>query len=140
MVGILALCVILILAAGPRSSESTPHSAQAFHAEPSMQTHASVPTPKAKPPDPAAQKAAKKILREKYAQETQNDLWRQGMEMTFQAHGTTLYVRYVLAGDAFAFQFHERFLHDNTETLTALGFKNVELSNDETVWRWKLSN
>jgi len=100
-------------------------------------TGASVPET---PSTPAMQKTAQRILREKWAEETQKDLWRQGVEMTLQAHGTTLYVKYVLAGDAFAFQFHEGFLHDNAEALIGLGFRTVELSNGDNVWSWKLSN
>lgn len=105
----------------------------------SAQPNPAITSSEQKLPDPAAKKAAQKVLRETWAAETQKDLWRQGMEMTFQAHGTTLYVKYVLAGDAFAFQFHEEFMHDNAETLKGLGFKNVELSNGDNVWSWKLS-
>jgi hypothetical protein len=79
-------------------------------------------------------------MRDTYAAETQKDLWRQGIEMTFQARGTTLYVRYILAGDAFKFQFQEQFVQQNAEKLKALGFTRVELTNDDTVWSWNLKN
>jgi len=92
------------------------------------------------PIDPKARKAAERQMRETYATETQKELWRQGMEMTLQARGTTLYVRYVLAGDAFKFQFQEQFVQQNAETLKALGFTRVELTNDDTVWSWNLRN
>jgi len=104
----------------------------------STQPNSTISKPQEKPISPAEMKAAQKILREKWAEETQKDLWRQGMEMTFQARGTTLYIKYVLAGEAFAFQFHEGFLSDNAETLRGLGFKTVELSNGDNVWSWKL--
>lgn len=83
--------------------------------------------------------AALKAVREEWIKNTQKELWRQGMEMTVQARGTTLYVKYVLAGDAFAFQFGETFLGQNGGTLKALGFKKVYLSNGETGWTWDLA-
>lgn len=70
-----------------------------------------------------AQKAATKALREEWIRNAQQELWRQGVEMTCQARGTTLYVKYVLAGEAFAFQFGETFLGKNGATLKALGFR-----------------
>lgn len=119
--------------------------------------------PEEKPPDPASQKsdksktavppattssnqqekardaAALKAIREEWIKNAQQDLWRQGMEMTVQARGTTLYVEYALAGQAFAFQFGETFLGKNGATLKALGFKKVYLSNGEGGWTWDLS-
>jgi zinc-ribbon domain len=132
----LGLFLLIIWATKPQS-ESQQESAT--RPDLSTQRSTTASTPPQKLPDPASIKAAQKILREKWAEETQKDLWRQGMEMTFQAHGTTLYVKYVPAGDAFAFQFHEGFLHDHAETLRGLGFKTVELSNGDSEWRWKLS-
>jgi len=90
--------------------------------------------------DTAVQAKAQKLLREKWARETQEALWKEGMEMTFQARDTTLYVHYVLAGDAFVFQFKDQFLHDNADILKTLGFKNVQLSNGDTVWTWKVAD
>jgi hypothetical protein len=87
-------------------------------------------------PDPAVLKA----VREEWIRNTQEGLYREGVEMKFQARGTTLYVKYVLAGEAFAFQFHETFLGQNGATLKALGFKRVELSNGENQWSWNLAN
>jgi hypothetical protein len=80
-----------------------------------------------------------KLLREKWAIETQNNLWREGMEMTFQVHGTTLYIKYVPAGESFAFQFREQFLQQNADELKKLGFKRIELSNGDNVWVWTVS-
>lgn len=145
----LGLCIVVFLATVQRSGtshsgtsrlEASDQSEPSTKQRPAISTPSpSISTPEAKQPDPAALKAAQKVLREKWTEETQKDLWRQGVEMTFQAHGTTLYVKYVLAGDAFAFQFHDGFLHDNAETLKGLGFKAVELSNGDNVWSWKLS-
>lgn len=86
-----------------------------------------------------AQEAATKALREAWIENAQKELWRQGVEMKCQARGTTLYVEYVLAGDAFAFQFGETFLGKNGATLKALGFKKVYLSNGEDGWTWDLA-
>jgi hypothetical protein len=93
-----------------------------------------------KPLSPADRRTAEKRARETYAIETQKDLWRQGIETTFQARGTTLFVRNVLAGDAFKFQFQEQFIAQNRNTLKELGFTRVELTNDDTMWSWNLKN
>lgn len=94
---------------------------------------------KAAPQSPTPDPAVLKAVREEWIRNTQEALYRQGMEITFQARGTTLYVKYVLAGDAFAFQFHETFLGENGAILKTLGFKRVELSNGDKSWSWDLA-
>jgi len=90
---------------------------------------------------------ASQELRDAFASETQKELWREGMEMTFAARGSTLHIEYVLAGKAFAFQFGESFIGDNRDMLRELGFKRVVLSDgnladDAAVsheWSWDLT-
>lgn len=137
LVGFAFACLLLLYVVigilTPRSQETqTSQPEQASEARPMLAPE--------KPIDPKERKAAEKQMREVYAAETQKDLWRQGIEMTFQARGTTLYVRYILAGDAFKFQFQEQFVQQNSEKLKALGFTRVELTNDDTVWSWNLKN
>jgi peptidyl-prolyl cis-trans isomerase A (cyclophilin A) len=83
--------------------------------------------------------AALKAVREEWIKNTQQELWREGEEITFQSRGTTLYVKYALAGDAFAFQFGETFLGQNGAKLKALGFKRAYLSNGDTGWTYDLA-
>ncbi len=127
----LGLLVLSILST--RQQSETPGKDAGDQSELSTQQTPATPKPEEKPLSPAEMKAAQKVLREKWAEETQKELWRQGMEMTFQTRGTTLFVKYILAGDAFAFQFHEEFLHDNAETMRGLGFETVVLSNGDNV-------
>jgi hypothetical protein len=142
--------ILLAAAAGilgrDPSQDSGPKTAAAPQLTDGSIVVASEPMPD-KPTSSAERKAAQKVLREKWIEETQKELWRQGMEMTFQARGTTLNVEYVLAGKAFAFQFGESFVAKNAGTLRALGFKRVELldgdsSNDieaDHRWSWNLT-
>ena len=88
--------------------------------------------------NPAEQKAALKALREQWAKKMQEDIWRQGVEMTFQAQGSTLYVKYVLAGNAFRFQFQEQVVQPNMSMLKQLGFTQVLLDNGDDVWSWRV--
>jgi hypothetical protein len=153
---VISIILAVVLPSGTSQSEARDSSV------PSTQTSAAVSTPSENPPDPAEQRAAKskptvpassaanerekekdaatlKEVREEWIKNTQEELWRQGVEMTFQARGTTLYLEYVLAGQAFAFQFGETFLGKNGATLKALGFKKVYLSNGEDGWTWNLA-
>ena len=141
---IISIILAFVLPSGTSPSEGRDSSV------PSTQPSAAISTPLEKPPDPAVQKAvtrknkeadaaALRAIREEWIKNAQQDLWRQGMEMTVQARGTTLYVEYALAGQAFAFQFGETFLGKNGATLRALGFKKVYLSNGEGGWTWDLA-
>jgi hypothetical protein len=137
LVGFACACLLLLYVVirilTPRSQETqTPQEEQASEVRPT-------PAPE-EPIDPKVRKTTEKLMRETYAAETQKDLWRQGIEMTFQARDTTLYVRYILAGDAFKFQFQEQFVQQNAEKLKALGFTRIELTNGDTVWSWSLKN
>jgi hypothetical protein len=141
---LIGIILVLVLPSGNSQSEARDQSM------PSTQPSAAPSTPSEKPPDPAVQKAvtrenkeadaaALRAIREEWIKNAQQELWRQGMEMKVQARGTTLYVEYVLAGQAFAFQFGETFLGKNGATLKALGFKKVYLSNGEDGWTWDLA-
>jgi len=141
---LIGIILALVLPSGNSQSEARDQSM------PSTQPSAALSTPSEKPHDPPVQKAvtrenkeadaaALRAVREEWIKNAQQELWRQGMEMKVQARGTTLYVEYVLAGDAFAFQFGETFLGKNGATLKALGFKKVYLSNGEGGWTWDLS-
>ena len=96
---------------------------------------------------PAERKAAEKLIREAYAKQAQEELWREGVEMTVQARGTNLHLEYVLAGKAFAFQFGEGFVSKNADRLKVMGFKRVELTDGDSsngmeadhVWSWNLN-
>jgi hypothetical protein len=96
---------------------------------------------------PAERKAAEKMIREAYATQAQEELWREGVEMTVQARGTTLHLEYALAGKAFAFQFGEGFVSKNGNRLKVMGFKRVELTDGDSsngleadhVWSWNLN-
>jgi hypothetical protein len=132
LAGFLQLCVVIGVLTPSSQETQTPQEEQAREVRPT-------PAPEG-PIDPKVRKTTEKLMRETYAAETQKDLWRQGIELTFQARGTTLYVRYILAGDAFKFQFQEQFVQQNAEKLKALGFTRVELTNDDTVWSWNLKN
>jgi len=101
----------------------------------SANTETAKEAPQSVIPDPAVLKA----VREEWIRNTQEALYREGMEITFQARGTTLYVHDVTAGNAYAFQFHETFLGQNGATLKTLGFKRVELSNGDKSWSWDLA-
>jgi hypothetical protein len=79
-----------------------------------------------------------KSLREAWVKSTQEQLWREGLEMTLQARGSTLYVKYILAGDAFAFQFSEKLIQPNLPMLRNVGFTRVVLDNGDTLRTWKL--
>ena len=101
----------------------------------------------AKPAETPIDPVTLKLFREKWIRATQEELWRQGIEMTFQARGTTLHVEYIMAGKAFAFNFGETFVHKNAETLRTLGFKRVELLDGDAAndveadhrWSWNLT-
>ena len=132
LAGFLLLYVVIGILTPSSQETQTPQEEHAREVRPT-------PAPEG-PIDPKVRKTAEKLMRDTYAAETQKDLWRQGIGMTFQARGTTLYVRYILAGDAFKFQFQEQFVQQNAEKLKALGFTRVELTNDDTVWSWNLKN
>jgi hypothetical protein len=162
-----SICVSLTPPTSPESTATSPHAMDSVTTSsaggPSNSPSPAISIPKEKPPDRAPQKAAKsetavppatppsnqgnkeedaaalKKYRDEWIRNTQQELWRQDTEMTIQARGTTLYVKYVLAGDAFAFQFGETFLGQNGATLKTLGFKKVYLSNGETGWTFDLS-
>lgn len=87
----------------------------------------------------AQQKVLQKTLREQWAKNSQEELWREGYEIKFRAQGTTLYVDYILAGDAFAFQFNEKVIQPNSGMLKQLGFTRVVLNNGDMLRIWQLN-
>ncbi len=141
---LLAIVGVLRTSHGTDDKVANPDSAAAANEAappPVNQTGPPAPAPPPeKPPTEAELKAALKQVREKWIEDTQKDLWREGLEMTFQDRGTTLYVRYLLAGDAFKFQFQEQFVDVNAETLRQLGFTRIELTNDDEAWYWNLKS
>lgn len=142
MGGIILVAVAGEIGKSPKSPSNDPNASPASSPQetPSPVVKENVTATPEPPVDPTVQKAAQKQLREEWVKGTQEEMWRQGYEMKVQAHGTTLYVEYILAGDAFAFQFRDGFLRDSTQTLRTLGFKRIQLSNGDKIWSWTLAN
>jgi len=92
-------------------------------------------------PEPKPLTAAEKQhLREEGTRKFQRDVWRDGLEMTVKSRGTTLYLEYVLAGDAFAFNFGETVLNSESRSqLRKIGYAKVLLSDGlGRSWTWNL--
>src|SRR6266566_5093021 len=79
--------------------------------------------------------------RQNFARRMQEGMWRQGVECTVAARGRearTLYVQWALAGNATAFQFHEKVMNSFGPQLKDLGFTTVHLDDGfGSSWTWK---
>ena len=79
--------------------------------------------------------------RKNFARRMQEGMWRQGVECTVAARGRearTLYVQWALAGNATAFQFHEKVMNSFGPQLKDLSFTTVHLDDGfGSSWTWK---
>jgi hypothetical protein len=86
-----------------------------------------------------AEKESQAAARHDFATRKQHELWLAGYECSLEARGTTLYLEYVLAGRAMAYQMQKLIVEPYQSQLRDMGFKKVVLSDGyEHDFYWNL--